>query len=244
MGLFDKKTCDVCNEKIGLLGNKKLEDGNMCSNCAKKLSPFTTDRRRTTLSEIKEHLAYREANKAEVAAFRATRTVGGNTKVLIDEGAGKFIVTSSDRWQNENPDVINLSQIGGCRTNVEETRIEIMKKDNNGKSVSYYPKQYKVELDYKVAIDINSPYFSEIEFKLNTFKVDSTSRECRDFERQLDEIKQALHDARPVAQPAAVQNVPPPSAVASTAPRVCPSCGATAASGTGKFCESCGGALQ
>ena len=27
MGLFDKKYCDVCGEKIGLLGNKKLEDG-------------------------------------------------------------------------------------------------------------------------------------------------------------------------------------------------------------------------
>ena len=28
MGLFDKKFCDVCGEKIGMLGNRKLEDGN------------------------------------------------------------------------------------------------------------------------------------------------------------------------------------------------------------------------
>ena len=254
MGLFDKKFCDVCSEKIGLLGNRKLEDGNICSNCAKKLSPFTTDRRRTTLSEIKEHLAYREANKADVAAFRVTRSLGGRTKVLIDDGAGKFMVTSSDRWQNENPDVISLSQIGGCHTNVEESRTEIMKKDSNGRMVSQFPRQYKVELDYKVTIDVNSPYFSEIEFKLNTMKVDSTSRECRDFERQLDEIKQALRDARPAAQAAAVQYAPPPPAQTATPqyapppadtttdPRVCPGCGA--ASGTGKFCEFCGTALQ
>ena len=40
MGLFDKKYCDICGDKIGLLGNRKLEDGNMCKDCAKKLSPF------------------------------------------------------------------------------------------------------------------------------------------------------------------------------------------------------------
>ena len=37
---FDKKYCDVCGDKIGLLGNRKLEDGNLCKDCAKKLSPF------------------------------------------------------------------------------------------------------------------------------------------------------------------------------------------------------------
>ena len=40
MGLFDKKFCSVCGEKIGFLGNRKLEDGNLCKDCANKLSPF------------------------------------------------------------------------------------------------------------------------------------------------------------------------------------------------------------
>ena len=30
MGLFDKKNCDICGDKIGLLGNRKLDDGNLC----------------------------------------------------------------------------------------------------------------------------------------------------------------------------------------------------------------------
>ena len=30
MGLFDKKYCDICGEKIGLFGNRKLEDGELC----------------------------------------------------------------------------------------------------------------------------------------------------------------------------------------------------------------------
>ena len=36
MGLFDKKICDICGEKIGLLGNRKLDDGNLCKDCDEK----------------------------------------------------------------------------------------------------------------------------------------------------------------------------------------------------------------
>ena len=79
--LFDKKECDLCGGEIGLLGNRKLEDGNMCKNCAKKLSPFFDERRHSTVAQINEQLAYREANKADVAAFHVTRTLGNGTKV-------------------------------------------------------------------------------------------------------------------------------------------------------------------
>ena len=34
MGLFEKKYCDFCGNKIGMLGNRKLEDGNLCKDCA------------------------------------------------------------------------------------------------------------------------------------------------------------------------------------------------------------------
>lgn len=72
MGLFDKKYCDICGEKIGLLGNRKLENGNLCKNCAKKLSPWFSDRRNSTVEEIKAQLAYREENRQKVAAFHTT----------------------------------------------------------------------------------------------------------------------------------------------------------------------------
>lgn len=49
MGLFDKKICDICGEKIGLLGNRKLDDGNLCKDCAKKLSPWFEERRHSTV---------------------------------------------------------------------------------------------------------------------------------------------------------------------------------------------------
>ena len=84
MGLFDKKYCDVCGEKIGLLGNRKLEDGNLCKNCAGKLSPFFSERRRSTVEEIREQLAYREANQELVAAFNPTKVLGGDMKIYFD----------------------------------------------------------------------------------------------------------------------------------------------------------------
>ncbi|MGN0542662.1 MAG: DUF4428 domain-containing protein, partial [Acutalibacteraceae bacterium] len=84
MGLFDKKFCDICGEKIGLLGNRKLEDGNMCKDCAKKLSPFFSDRRSSTIDEIKQQLAYREQNKQVLAGFTPNLTFGEEKKIYVD----------------------------------------------------------------------------------------------------------------------------------------------------------------
>ena len=57
MGLFDKKYCDICGEKIGLLGNRKLSDGNMCKDCAKGISLHLTERKQFSVADVKEHLA-------------------------------------------------------------------------------------------------------------------------------------------------------------------------------------------
>ena len=238
MGLFDKKFCDICGGKIGLLGNRKLEDGNMCKDCASLLSPFTTDRRKTTLDEIKDHLAYREANKAEVAAFNVTRTIGNNTKVLLDEDNGKFLVTSSGRWKNENPDVMLYSQVTGCNTEVKELRTEITYKDENGNYQSYRPQRFDVDYDFYITIHINSPYFNEIGFKLNSSRIkERGSVEFRECERQSNEIKQALTQVR--------QDVRDGIAAAA-APKVaqtCPHCGATTMPDASGRCEYCGGAI-
>ncbi|MEF2896739.1 MAG: DUF4428 domain-containing protein, partial [Senegalimassilia anaerobia] len=49
--MFEKKTCSICGGEIGLLGNRKLEDGNLCKECAGKLSPFFSDRRASTVEQ-------------------------------------------------------------------------------------------------------------------------------------------------------------------------------------------------
>lgn len=167
MGLFDKKICDVCGGEIGLLGNRKLSDGNLCKNCASKLSPWFSDRRSSTVSEIKDQLAYREDNMRKLADFKPTLTLGaGTTKIHIDEKAKKFIVTRSTNWERSNPDIIDISQVKDCRIDVSEDREEIFDLDKDGKEVSYNPPKFTYEYEFDVQLDIDSPYFPEIEFEL------------------------------------------------------------------------------
>jgi len=170
MGLFDKKYCDVCGEKIGMLGNKKLEDANLCKNCAKKLSPWFSERRHSTLEEIKGQLAYREENLEAVKNFHTTRTLGKYTKVLLDEDAKKFMVTSAKDLVEANPDVLDYSMVTGCNLDIDEHSSEIYRKVGD-KQESYNPKRYEYSYDFYCIINVNHPYFDEMKFKLNSSSV-------------------------------------------------------------------------
>ena len=124
MGLFDKKYCDICGEKIGLLGNRKLEDGNLCKDCAKQLSPWFSDRRRSTVEDIKRQLAYREENRGRASQFRTTRSYGEDCKVLLDEEHRWFTVTRARDLADANPDILDYTALTGCRVDIDESRTE------------------------------------------------------------------------------------------------------------------------
>ena len=171
MGLFDKKYCDICGEKIGLLGNRKLEDGNLCKDCAKKLSPWFSDRRRSTVEDIKGQLAYREENRGRAAQFRITRTYGESWKVLIDEEHRWFTVTRARDLAEANPDILDFDAITGCRVDIDEDRREQMREDSDGKEVSYVPPRYEYSYDFDVIISVRHPYFDEMRFRLNDSSV-------------------------------------------------------------------------
>ena len=142
MGLFSKKTCSVCGGGIGLFGNRKLEDGNLCKNCAAKLSPWFRERRSSTVEQIRAQLRYREENKSAVAAFHTTSSFGEDTKLLLDEDARKFVVTEASNLISDNPDVLDFSQVTGVNLDVEEDASEAETEDKDGKSVSYNPPRY------------------------------------------------------------------------------------------------------
>lgn len=260
MGFFDKKYCDVCGEKIGLLGNRKLEDGNLCKNCAKKLSPFFSERRSSTIEEIKQQLAYREENKRQLAFFNPTHIIGTDKKVYIDESTHKFIVTSSSSWRESNPDIIDISQVTGCIVDIREDKEEIKKTDGQGNKVSYNPPRYKCEYRFNAEITVNSPWFSVIKFELTDFGSRPDSRYTdlyRDYERQADELKRALtpslygtsynsntnfnqstqYQSQQVYQQQAYSNAQYQQPTQQSGMWVCQNC---STHNTGKFCESCG----
>ncbi len=200
MALFEKKFCDFCGEKIGLLGNRKLEDGNMCKDCASAISPWLTDRRRTTVAEMKEHLASREANKAKIQAFRPTETYGNTTKVYIDRAGGNFVVTRSSNYIASNADVIPLSEVSGVEINIDEDKEEIFR-EVNGQRESFNPKKYKYEYSFEVKILVSDRWFSEINFTLSDQKANSRNDEkYHRYEQQAYEIKYALTGLSGAAQ--------------------------------------------
>lgn len=177
MGLFDKKVCDICGEKIGLLGNRKLDDGNLCKDCAKKLSPWFEERRHSTVEDIKKQLAYREQNKEAVRNFHVTRDLkaDNNYHVFIDDNHQKFAIGTKMDVET-NPDILDLSQVTSCRMDVEQDRTEEQYRDQNGEMRDYVPPRYKYSYKYKMMIGINSPWFDDMDFQLHNFDIDANDR--------------------------------------------------------------------
>lgn len=240
MGLFDKmfekKYCAVCGKELGVFGKTKIADGHICKECDGKLSPYFRSYSAASTEDIKSQIAAREENKAAVAAFHVTRTLGNDTKVYIDEDAGKVIVTrtSPGNWASSNPDVLGFDQITGCDYRVKETKTEIKRKDAEGKEVSYDPKRYDTDYDIYVTVYVSHPYVGQIEFKLNQNRIDKqTSPEFKRTEALAAEIRDALTGIHAEQRAAAA----PKAAV------TCPNCGATTVPDANGRCEYCGSAL-
>ncbi len=199
MGLFDKKFCDICGDKIGLLGNRKLEDGNMCKDCAKKLSPFFSDRRSSTIAEINQQLAYREQNKSALAAFRPNRTFGDGKKIYVDTVNGNFVVStfSPNNWSDENPDVMALSSIMSCNLKIDEDKDEIYTQGKDGQRVSYNPPRYKFYYNFILEFTVNNPYFDDFRVQLNTFRIEGMgTMEYNKYQQMAMEIINTLTPGR------------------------------------------------
>lgn len=195
MGLFDKKFCDVCGEKIGMLGNRKLEDGNLCKDCAKKLSPWFDDRRHSTLEEIKSQLQMREENRSLVSSFRPGRVIRSDRYNLYIDERQQLFAASVNLDREDNPDIISLSQITGCNLDVDEMRTEEYRTDRDGERESYNPPRYSYSYDYYFYIYLNHPYIHEMKLKLNSMDLSEDDRNRRhDVERAGQEMMSYLRN--------------------------------------------------
>jgi hypothetical protein len=258
MGLFDKKYCSVCGEKIGLLGNRKLEDGNLCKKCAKKLSPWFSERRHSIVDDIKGQLAYREENQQKVAQFHASRTYGNYWKVMLDESHHWLVITQAHNLQDANPDVIDFANVTGCRYDIDEHQTELKHKNADGEPVSYNPPRYEFRYEFEMTISVNSLYFDEMRFRLNSASVRVTTEmptgfgrmfggmlngydqsynpEYRQYKELADELCCVLNSLG--QETVSAQQPPIQHAAPVLGPWNCSACGA--ANEGGKFCQFCG----
>ena len=254
--LFEKKVCDICGGEIGLLGNRKLEDGNMCKECTKKLSPWFDERRHSTIERINAQLQYREENKARVAAFRTTRSFGEVYDLHLDEDKQQLMVVRTNKIAEENPDVVDFSQVTGCELDIDERRTEEKRQDKDGNEVSYNPPRYSYDYDFYIVIRVNHPWFDDMRFKLNRSSVEignqiarggfstsmanpgQRSMEYRRYEQMGQEIREAILNARQTARDTVAAAAAPKAAI------TCPWCGATTMPDASGCCEYCGGAVN
>ena len=175
MGLFDrfkKQDCEICGKEVGMFGYKKLEDGEICKDCVKLLSPWFEDRRHATVAQIKEQLAYRTQNKEDLKSFNITRTIGDFEKIHIEEVNGvptRFFVTQYGETMESNPDIISFQDVVSCVTDVDVRDEEMKQRNSEGQMVSYNPPRYKHHHNFIIRMQIrNNPWFDDIHFTVNS----------------------------------------------------------------------------
>jgi len=257
--LFEKKECSICGGEIGLLGNRKLEDGNCCKDCAKKLSPWFDDRRHSTVEQIKEQLAYREANRAELDGFRPTVAYGEGYTLRAEVVNGipaRFVVERYEDFKEENADIICFKDVTSFNIDVQESDQELKRRNSDGEMVSYYPPRYEYSYDFYAEIKVNHPYFDDIRVEISPSTVtletvEHRSRggkfgsgfdptlypEYRKYRSQCDELEELFRAGmQGIALPGYGTGVQP-----SGAATVVPSEQETPQDPTGvNFCHSCG----
>ncbi|MBO6052213.1 MAG: DUF4428 domain-containing protein [Clostridia bacterium] len=181
MALFEKKNCSVCGAKIGLLGGHKLSDGNLCKDCAKKLSPWFSDYKSTPTESIRAQLADREENRKRLSVFKTTKCFGEFGAIVIDEDARVFTaiedsaaslfgerkeITDIAQIIDRNPDVVRFDQVTDVDIDIVQTQHE-EKQTVNGQQVSYNPKHITYMYVFYAVIKLNHPYIPSMRVQLN-----------------------------------------------------------------------------
>ena len=172
--MFEKKECSICGKESGLLGNRKLEDGNLCKECTSKLSPWFEERRHATVQSIQAHLWYREQNQISLQKMKPIKSFGEYYKIYIGyEGVYPvyFIISKEKDYVAENADIILISNLRNCRLDINEYCTELTKLDENKRRISYNPPRFEYRFEFYVVLEVDLNYCNEIKFKLNKHSV-------------------------------------------------------------------------
>lgn len=235
MGLFDKKTCVICGKQFGLLGGTSIADGQLCTDCRRKFSPYTHSSKKMTTEDVKKHLAYREKNQVSLSSFNPTTVIGTGEKFYYDAGKQTFIITSKSNWRDANPDIVPIAQVVNAEYTMNEKRDEVYKDEETKES--FDPKKYEYDYTFTIKITVNSPYFDEISFELK----DGDKPEIRNdenYNRHDYDCKMIQHILKPNLYPEPVLAQPQPDIIPLVAETWTCSCGQ--GGNTGRFCSACG----
>ena len=178
MGLFDvfkKKDCEICGKEVGLLGYKKLEDGEICKDCVKLLSPWFDDRRHSTVEQIKAQLQAREYNKLAMETWQPSIALGDYYTMYVKTKGDvpiSFVVSNSDKYRENNADILSFLWITACTPDIRESRTELKQTNSQGEKVSYDPPRYEYRYDFYIKLDIKGcDYIDDMRFRINSSTV-------------------------------------------------------------------------
>ena len=228
MGLFDKKVCSICGEKIGMLGGYALADGNLCPDCAAGLSPLFKVQSGTTVEEIEEQLREREKNREKLATFKPTKNFGAGPWLCVDEKMGTFVLAESGNFTEENPDLLSLADLSGARLDIPESRQELYRRDYNGNRMPYNPRRYEYSYSFRVCLTVDG--VGELQFPLTSGSVSGADRmSCQKLKDDGEAIVRYLRLQHLQQEHKATKG-----------PVLCPYCGATTTPDDKGCCEYCG----
>ena len=190
MGLFERKCCDVCGEKLRLLGGVEFGSMSLCPDCADRISPWLDPEEEWDADSLQEHMKWREENRREAENFNITREIGEDMTVFLDEDAGLFAVT--DDVDVENADIFSLDDIVECSLEVEEETEEDYDVDEEGNDISYDPPHLCCSYYFHMEILLDHPWISSICFPLNedaveVFSEDSVDPDTGEYDPEMDE---------------------------------------------------------
>ena len=268
MGLFDrfkKQDCEICGKEVGMFGYKKLEDGEICKDCVKLLSPWFEDRRHSTVAQIKEQLAYREQNAEELKNFHPTIVYGdSHRRMFVEERDGvpyRFCIANGEDYLDENADLVLVENIEEIIIDIQDNAHELLlheeEKDEDGNIIQeeeyYDPPRYDYSYEFKATLLLkNIPWFDAMDIQLNRenpelFEVgdmgdaDDAAAYARAnpkeaFSEKFLKYKTWCDEIEALTKPrTAVPEQEAPK------PKFCPNCGAPCEGG--KFCQNCGSRL-
>lgn len=182
MGLFDrfkKQDCEICGKEVGMFGYKKLEDGEICKDCVKLLSPWFDERRHSTVEQIKRQLAAREENRKKLQTWNHSMVFGEHQKIYINflgRIPDSFVISSVSNYKEANADIIPFCLVNSCDLDIRESHKELKQKNSQCEQVSYNPPRYEYSYEFYIKMTIMGiEYIDDMSLRLNrnTLKLES-----------------------------------------------------------------------